>query len=123
MKSMKSQRRQGKVIDELGFVRAIAKIGDVIHMWDVGFGNQLNVGSHFIQNSPDKLNYMMGLREMNAGSADFLPKIGNGIEANKSGATLNIHQEDVEDFEQHFRAFVIEIDLVFAERRPKLFVA
>jgi hypothetical protein len=40
---------------------------------------------------------------VNTGCADLLPKIGYGVKANELRAAFGIHQQDVENFEQHIR--------------------
>ena len=73
VEGMQDQRRQGKVVNELCFVRSIPKIGNVISVRHIGFSDKLNMRSDFVQRGAQELNHMMSLWQMNTGRADLFP--------------------------------------------------
>gem|GEM_PF-3787582 len=60
----------------------------------------------------------MGLRQVNTGSADFFPQVGDGIQPDEIGALSHVKQQNINDVEQHRRVFVVEVNLIGAERCP-----
>ncbi len=69
---MQHQRRQGEVVNQLGLVIPIAKVGQVIGVRDIRLGDQQNMRSDFVQDEAQQLDDAMRLRAMDAGSADLL---------------------------------------------------
>src|SRR5690606_6960456 len=49
VRGVQDQRRQGEVVDQLGFVAAVAKVGDVLGVVHVGFGDEQHVGGDRVQ--------------------------------------------------------------------------
>jgi hypothetical protein len=75
------QRRQREVVDHLRFVVAVAKIADVLCVWDVGFSYQDHVGCDVVQRGAQQLDDAMGLRQVDAACARLLPHEADGVEA------------------------------------------
>ena len=48
MEGVQDERRQSKVIDKLGFVRAIPKLREIVRVRHIGFRDQLNLGGDLI---------------------------------------------------------------------------
>ena len=62
----------------------------------------------------------MRLRKMDAGRADLLPKIGDGVEVDELRAALGIRKKDIDDLKQDIRICKVEVHLVGTEGRPHL---
>ena len=98
LKVCKVKGGRGEVIDELSFVGSIAKIGDVVRMRHIRFSDQMNMRSSFIHHGAQRVNDLMSFWQVNAGCADFLPQVRNGIKADKRRAAFNVHEQNIEYF-------------------------
>ncbi len=120
---MQDERRQGEVVHHLRFVSAVAEVRNIVGVRDVGLGDQHHTRRNFVQHGAQKLNDPVRLRQVNAGRADFLPQIGYRIQPDKFRAPRNVKQQEIDDLQQHLGLPTVEIDLIFAERRPHLLFA
>src|SRR6185436_6732536 len=104
---MQDQRWQCKVVDQLRFIRTIAKVGNIVEMRNVCFGNQHHTRCNYIEHRAHELNHTVSLRQMNARRSDFLPEIGDSIESNKSRTALNIGQQGIQDSHKDLRVLKV----------------
>ena len=61
LEGVEHQWGQGKVVDHLGFVGAIAEVGDVVSVGDVGFGDEGDLGRHDVEQGTHQLDDTVGL--------------------------------------------------------------
>ncbi len=94
-KGVQGEGGQGEVVDQLGLVLAVAKVADVFGMGHVGFGDQQHLGGDRIQGGPHGLDQAVGLGQMEAGGADFLPHEGDGIQPDQGRPLLHVQQKHV----------------------------
>ena len=102
---MKDERRKRKVIDELRFILSIAEIGNVLFVRHIGFGDEMDMRGNVIKHGAQELNDGVRLRKVNAGGADLLPKICDGIETNELRAVLCVHEDEYRRFRAGHRGF------------------
>ena len=67
-----------------------------------------------------KLNHLMRLGQMNAGCADFLPNICDGIKTDRGRPLLHIKKKGFYHLFKNFQALVIQIDLIGTEGGPDI---
>ena len=65
----------------------------------------------------------MGFLQVNAWSAEFLPQVGNCIQADDGCTFTDVRQKHVQHLEQHHGLPEIQIDLIGTERRPDVSLA
>ncbi len=86
---MQQQRRQAELVHQMRLV-TVAKIADVLVMGQVGLGQQNRARGDVIHHQSHQLDNLMSLGQVNAGGADLLPQIGNGIQAHNPSTVGNI---------------------------------
>ena len=74
MNGVEHQRRQTELINHVSFVVTVAEIADVLSVGDVRFGQDNRAGHRLVEHVPHQLDRRVGLREMQAGRAEFLPQ-------------------------------------------------
>ena len=87
-------------------------------MRHVGFGDEQHAGGEHPQQVAQQLHDLVRFRQMDAGRADCLPQVGDGIEPDDLGAVVDVEQQDVQVFEQHIRIAEVHVELVVAEGGP-----
>src|SRR5690606_35858031 len=118
---MENQGRKGKVIHHGRFIMAIPKIGKVVTMWNIRFGDK-KAGRRKISKDPCKKPYDgMGFRMVQAIGSKFLPQKSHSIKANNGCPSLYIDEQHLHHMIQNIRVMVIHINLVFAEGSPNGF--
>jgi len=122
-KGVEDEGGQGEVVDELCFVSAVAEVGDVFFMGDVGFGEQQDVWCQGVEHIAHDSYEGVGLGQVGTGGSRLFPDVGNGVEANDSGATADVGEQHIEDIEEDVRIFEVQIDLVGTEGGPAVFLA
>src|SRR5688572_15749276 len=115
---MQHEGRKCKIVNKLCLVRAIAEVGEIVHMRHVGLGDEYYLRRNLVQHSAHELDDVMRLGEMNACCADLLPQIGDCIQPDEPGATFDIEQEHVERGKEDGGIAEIQVDLVCAKRSP-----
>ena len=115
---MEHERRESKIIDELRLVRAVAKIRDVVRVRHVRFGDELNVRRNLVQHGAHELDDRVGLRQMDARRADFLPQIRYRVEPDEARTVRHVEQQRVHQRQQHARILHVHIHLIGAEGGP-----
>ena len=88
LERVEDEGRQGKVVDQLGLVRPVAEVGEIVRVGDVGLGDQPDARRKLIQDGAKELDDPVGLRQVDAGGADLLPKVGDGIQTDELGPWL-----------------------------------
>ena len=71
----KPVKRKGwlaELVDHMGLV-ALAEVGDVFLMRDIGFGQNHDIGRHHIEQIAHELHHFVCLREMDTTGAGLLP--------------------------------------------------
>ena len=118
--TMQHQRRQGEVIDQLRFVRAVPEVGDVVGVRHVGFRDEPDVRGDLVQHGAHELDDRVRLRPVQAGRPDFLPEKGDGIQPDEPRPFGRIEQQRLQHGRQHAGILEVEVHLVGAERGPHL---
>ena len=118
LEGVQHQRRQREVVDHLRLVRAIAEVGDVVGVGNVGFGDHRDVRRHRVEHVPEELDHLVGLRKVGAGGTDLLPQIGDGVQPHEIGAVAHVEEQDLDHLQQHPRVLEVEVDLILGERGP-----
>src|SRR5438045_729 len=118
---MQDQRRQREIIHELGFIRSVSEIGEVLRVRDVCFGDEQNVWRDLVQDFAQELDDAMRLRQMDAGSADLFPKISDGVQSDEARALFDVKEQSTYNGQQHVRLFEVQVHLVRAESCPHFF--
>ena len=115
---VQDQRRQRELVDEVGLVLAVAEVGDVLRVGDVGLGQQPRARGHVVDQGPPELDDRVGLRQVDAGGAGLLPEEPDGVEPDGRGTTREVAEQHVGQLEQRGGVPHVDVDLVLAERRP-----
>jgi len=123
LQGMQHQGRQGKIIDQLGFVDSVAEIGNVVFMRYVGLADQQDLREGHVQGGPDQLDNLVGLGKVDTRGADFLPQVCDGIQADKLRPSGRVKKQRIQDIQQYIWIMEIQVDLVGAERSPHGFTA
>ena len=119
VQGQEKQRRQTELVDQLGLV-SIAEIADIFRMRQIGFRQQNNTRRDIIDHRPQQSDDLVGLRQIDARGADFLPEIGDSVQTDNPGAVSNIAQHNIEKFKKDVGIGHIQIHLVGAEGRPDM---
>ena len=118
MEGVQDQRGERELVDHLGLVRAIAKVGDVLLVGDVGLGDEDHMRGDRVQYGPEELDHAVCLLKVDTGSADLFPQIRDGVQADDLGALFDVEEENLDDSQQHVGIGIVEINLIRAKGRP-----
>ncbi len=99
---------------------AIAKIAQIFGIGHIGFGDQRQHLHRVIREQTEKPHDLMGLSQVNAGRAGFLPNKGHRIEAQGAHAVIDMRAQDRHKGQQHFGVREIKIDLIMREGAPQM---
>ena len=89
-------------------------------MGQLGFGEQLNVRRHHIQQISEEPDQFVRFRQIDAAGSGAFPEIGRIIQADDAGAMGDIEQHDVEKLEQNIRIGKVHVDLFVCIGRPEV---
>ena len=78
-------------------------------------------GRDFVEHCAQELHDAMRFRQVNAGRADLLPEIGNGIEPDESRPSPDVRQQRAHHRQQDGGILEIQVHLISAERGPHVF--
>ena len=95
VESVQYQRGQCEVIDHMLLMISLVNIRDVILVRDMCFCNLRNTRSDAVNHIAEKLDNLVGLRQVDAFSAGFGPYIGDGIQPQDVRAVPDIKQDTV----------------------------
>ena len=97
VKGVQNQGRERELVDHLGLVRAVAKVGDVLVVGDVGLGDENHVRRDRVQDGAEELDHPMRLLQVDAGGADLFPQVGDSVQADDLGPFFDVQQKDLDD--------------------------
>ncbi len=115
---MQHQRRQRELVHELRFVRAVAKVGDVLRVRHVRLGDDRHAWRDGVEQRPEQADHAVCLLQVDAGRAGFLPQVRDRVQADEARAVRDVGQQHVDDAQQHIGTAKVQVDLVVAEGRP-----
>ena len=70
-----------KIVHHLRFIAAVAKIAGIFLVGNIGLGYQDRIRGNDIQNLSTQLYHVMGLGQVDASGADFVPQKSAGVES------------------------------------------
>ena len=114
---MHQQGRQGKVVDPVRLIR-IAEIRQIFSVGDVGLGNNDRIGLRTLDDQTKQSNQLMGLGQIHAGSARFLPQESHRIEAEHPNTRIQQLADNADELHHYSRVAEIKVDLIRAESAP-----
>ena len=97
------QRRQRELVDEVGLVVAVAEVGDVLGVRNVGLGEQPRPGRDLVDEGPPQLDDGVGLRQVQARRAGLLPEEPDRVQPDRRGAADEVAEQHVGELEQGLR--------------------
>lgn len=89
---VESDRRQGEVISQLGFLAAeVAHVVDVRH---VRLGQEQYVRRDRVEHRSPQPDHLVGLGKVDRGRAGVLPEEAHGVQPKHGGVPLHVAQKD-----------------------------
>ncbi len=116
---IEQQRRQRKIIDKVGFI-IIAEIAKILPIGNVCLRDDNSGRVQVFDDQAEQFDQFMRLRKMHAATTGFLPKKGDGIQAEVADTLLNVIADDSDDLQQHIRIAIVQIHLIFTKGAPDL---
>ncbi len=117
MYGVENEWRQAELVNEMRLV-TVAEIAYVFLMGEVGLREQHNPRGNVVHYIAQQFDYLVGLGQIDTGSVDLFPEVGNGVKADNRCTVGDISEQDIDHLQQNIRVGVIEIDLVIAEGGP-----
>lgn len=119
---IEQQRRQREIINEVSFI-IIPEVAKVLAVGNVCLRDDYSGRIQVFDNQAEQFDQFMRLRKMHAATTGFLPKKGDGIQAEVADTLLNVIADDSDDLQQHIRIPIVQIHLIFTKSAPDLFDA
>ena len=114
---IEQQRRQREIVDAVGLV-AVAEVGQVFAVGNIGLGDNHGVGPGMLHQGAQQAHHLVGLLQVDAAGAGDLPQESHGIQPEDTHPLVQVMAQDGDKLLEYLRVAKIQVYLVVAEGTP-----